>query len=72
MILFDGKKTVDQVLAATEGWASSPIDIDHLLALGYIGVPADAAASLPGPASAVAPPIAVASGAPAPQRHLRP
>lgn len=38
MILFDGKKTVDQVLAATADLGVVSIDIDHLLALGYLCV----------------------------------
>ena len=36
MILFDGKKTVDQVLAATAGLGIVATDIDHLLALGFL------------------------------------
>jgi len=57
MILFDGKKTVDQVLAATADLGVVSIDIDHLLALGYlfvaegpvppVGLPAVASAAIP-------------------------
>lgn len=57
MILFDGKKTVDQVLAATADLGVVSIDIDHLLALGYlcvaeasvppVGLPAVASAAVP-------------------------
>jgi hypothetical protein len=35
MILFDGTKTVDQVLAATAGLGIVATDIDHLLAPGF-------------------------------------
>lgn len=38
MILFDGKKTVDQVLAATADLGVVSTDIDHLVALGYLCV----------------------------------
>jgi hypothetical protein len=71
MILFDGKKTVDEVLAATEKLGVVSIDIDHLLALGYIGVAgaSDAPMVRPAPVSAaVAVDVATAAGAPAPSK----
>jgi hypothetical protein len=66
MILFDGKKTVDQVLTATAGLGIVATDIDHLLALGFLApvdgaVPAAAAPASAPPAAAaptVAPPVA--------------
>lgn len=74
MILFDGKKTVDQVLAATAGLGIVATDIDHLLALGFLApvegsvpapsapsaAPSLSAAAAPG---AAAPPVAAASAA---------
>lgn len=54
MILFDGKKTVDQVLAATEQLGVVSIDIDHILALGYIGVAGEAEPSVARSAPALA------------------
>jgi hypothetical protein len=38
MILFDGKKTLDQVLAATAGLGIVMTDIDHMVALGFLAV----------------------------------
>ena len=38
-ILFDGVKTVEQVLAATAGLGMTPADIDHMLAQGLIAAP---------------------------------
>ena len=66
MILFDGKKTVDQVLVATAGLGIGPTDIDHLLALGFLApvdgsAPAQVQASAPGTASPLAPASAPAS-----------
>ncbi|RFO96186.1 hypothetical protein DIC66_14375 [Rhodoferax lacus] len=44
-ILFDGKKTVAEVLAATAGMGMSQFDIDHLLAMGFLAQqPGDVAA----------------------------
>lgn len=57
MILFDGKKTLEQVLAATAGLGIVSTDIDHMVALGFL-------ASVDGTAP-VAAPTAVAAGAPA-------
>jgi hypothetical protein len=67
MILFDGKKTVDQVLAATAGLGIVATDIDHLLALGFLA-PAEGAAPAPTaplaaqPTSAAAPGVAATPG----------
>ena len=58
MILIDGKKTIDQVLAATAGLGIVGTDIDHLLALGFIAAvdgAAAVAAPAPGPVPAPAP-----------------
>ena len=69
MILIDGKKTLDQVLAATAGLGIVGTDIDHLVALGFItavegAVPAPAAAPAAGSAPAVASsPVVVATSA---------
>ena len=71
MILFDGKKTVDQVLAATAGLGIVATDIDHLLALGFLA-PAEGAAPAPtAPLAAQAPSAsAVPSAAAAPGAAL--
>lgn len=46
-ILFDGTKTLDQVLAATAGLGVTQADVDHMLAEGFLAVsePQPAAAS---------------------------
>jgi hypothetical protein len=59
MILFDGKKTLDQVLAATAGLGIVATDIDHLLALGFLA-PAEGAAPAPTAPLAAQPPSASA------------
>lgn len=61
-ILFDGKASVDQVLAATGGVGVTREDIDHLLAAGLLA-PVDGAAAEAGPG---APVQAAAGPAPAP------
>jgi len=71
MILIDGKKTLDQVLAATAGLGIVGTDIDHLLALGFITpvegtVPVPAAAPAAGPAPAPSPVTAATSAVPPP------
>lgn len=43
-ILFDGAKTLEQVLAATAGLGVTQADIDHMLAQGFIAAPQPAAA----------------------------
>lgn len=48
-ILFDGVKSLDEVLAATSGLGCTQADVDHLLAKGYI---AAVAASAPAVAAA--------------------
>ena len=57
MILFDGKKTADQVLAATAELGVVAIDIDHLLALGYISVAEAPAPTTARPAAADRDPV---------------
>jgi hypothetical protein len=42
-ILFDGVKTLEQVLAATAGLGVAQADIDHMLAQGFIAAPQPAA-----------------------------
>jgi len=37
-ILFDGIKTVDQVLAATSGMGMTQSDVDHMLAQGFLAL----------------------------------
>ncbi|MGZ5182649.1 MAG: hypothetical protein ACXWC2_19395 [Ramlibacter sp.] len=53
-ILFDGRNTVDQVLAATSPVGVTPGDIDQLLQLGLLEAPAPALAAeeIPPPAPA--------------------
>ncbi|MGZ5847895.1 MAG: hypothetical protein ACXWJJ_10515 [Ramlibacter sp.] len=53
-ILFDGRNTVDQVLAATSPVGVTPGDIDQLLQLGLLEAPAPAPAAeeIPPPAPA--------------------
>jgi hypothetical protein len=58
-ILFDGRNTVDQVLAATSSVGVTRDDVEHLLQLGLLEVPARAAPAVAAPAPA-APPTGVA------------
>lgn len=37
-ILFDGHKTVEQVLAATSGMGSNQADVDHMLEQGFLNL----------------------------------
>ncbi len=46
-ILFDGAKTLEQVLAATAGLGMTPADVEHMLAQGWIEAPKVAAAPAP-------------------------
>lgn len=56
-ILFDGRNTVDQVLAATSPVGVTPGDIDQLVQLGLLEEPAPApAAQAPAPIAAAASP----------------
>jgi hypothetical protein len=54
-ILFDGNKTVDQVLAATAGMGSNQADIDHMLFQGFLALVAPVAAPLASADAALAP-----------------
>lgn len=65
-ILFDGSKTVDQVLAATGAVGVTREDIDYLLQLGLLELPSGAAAPVltPPAAAPVAAPVAAAAAAP--------
>lgn len=65
MILFDGKKTVDQVLAATAGLGIAAEDISHLVTLGFLA-PADGAVHPAEPASAASAASVPPAVAPAP------
>ena len=56
-ILFDGIKTVDQVLAATAGMGSNQADIDHMLAQGFL--------SLVAPQTLTPAPVEMSAAAPA-------
>lgn len=40
-ILFDGQKTVEQVLASTSGMGTNQADVDHMLAQGFLSLVAD-------------------------------
>jgi hypothetical protein len=57
-ILFDGKKTVDDVLKATAAMGVTSADVEHLLTLGLL-------AHTPGAQPTSKPPEAAAVGAPA-------
>jgi len=47
-ILFDGQKTVQQVLAAASGMGITQDDVDYMLAQGFLGtVPSDQAITAP-------------------------
>jgi hypothetical protein len=62
MILFDGKKTLDQVMVAVAGLGFSMIDMEHLLALGYLALAEGASPpAIPPPVMASMPPVAPAS-----------
>lgn len=45
-IMFDGSKTLDQVLAATGGLGVTRADVDYLIAMGFIDRPAPQAQSV--------------------------
>ena len=47
-LLFDGKKSLEQVLYATAGLGVSQSDVDHMLALGFLA-PAQPEAAMPTP-----------------------
>lgn len=54
-ILFDGNKTVDQVLAATAGMGSNQADVEHMLSHGFLALVAPAVAPVAQAESAAAP-----------------
>ena len=68
MILFDGKKTLDQVLTATAGLGIVMTDIDHMVALGFLasaeGSGAPAPSALVGAGGGAAPVAATTGAAP--------
>lgn len=64
-ILFDGKSTVDQVLAATGGGGVTREDVDHLVASGLLA-PVDGASAEPAASPVAAIPVQAPASAPAP------
>jgi hypothetical protein len=61
-ILFDGRNTVDQVLAATGAAGVTREDIDHLVAVGLLEPAADAPAAAAPAASPAGAPAAAPAG----------
>jgi len=59
LIMFDGKKTVHEVLSATTGLGIVPADVEHLLSLGFLAL-TDAGG---GGAAVPAPPATTAAAA---------
>jgi hypothetical protein len=58
-ILFDGQKTVQQVLAATSGMGVGQVDVDYMLEQGFLAqIPGDVIPTVPAALSieAIAPP----------------
>ncbi len=72
-ILFDGNKTVDQVLAATAGMGATPADVEALVDQGFLAAVKEAVASVvkPPAPSAPATPEGPAASAPAPERFIQ-
>ena len=64
-IMFDGKRSLDDVLKATSGLGVTPEDVGHLVSLGLL---APGAATAPGPAAGA--PASVAPAADQPQAML--
>jgi hypothetical protein len=54
-ILFDGNKSVEQVLAATSGMGSNQADVDHMLAQGFLNLVVPTVTAAPAVTEAVAP-----------------
>jgi hypothetical protein len=65
-ILFDGQKSVKQVLAATSGLGATQADVEHLIAHGFLENAAAAPADVPGTVPVTAPMALTAAIAPAP------
>jgi hypothetical protein len=65
-ILFDGQKSVKQVLAATSGLGATQADVEHLIAHGFLENAAAAPADVPGAVPVTAPMALTAAIAPAP------
>lgn len=70
-ILFDGAKTLEQVLAATAGLGITQADVDHMLAQGFLGeqAPASAGAADAAIQAANAAAVPVASSRSAQERY---
>ena len=62
-ILFDGKKTVEQVLAATAGMGSEQADVSHMLAHGFLAL-VEPTATTPAALAPSAAPAATAAAEP--------
>ena len=56
-ILFDGSKTNEQVLAATNGLGITQVDIDHLVEQGFLGAAATVPVAVAASAVLVQPPV---------------
>ena len=54
-ILFDGNKSVEQVLTATSGMGSNQADVDHMLAQGFLNLVVPTGAAAPVVVAAVVP-----------------
>jgi hypothetical protein len=65
-ILFDGQKSVKQVLAATSGLGATQADVEHLIAHGFLENAAAAPADVPGAVPVTAPMPLTAATTPAP------
>jgi hypothetical protein len=65
-ILFDGQKSVKQVLAATSGLGATQADVEHLIAHGFLENAAAAPADVPGAVPVTAPMALTAATSPAP------
>jgi len=71
-ILFDGKRTLAEVLSATAGLGVAMPDVDHLVELGLLATEQDAAPVLQGAAVVASPsPATDASGLALPQQRYK-
>ena len=69
-ILFDGKRSLDDVLKATSGLGATPEDVAHLVSLGLLAPGAATAPGLAAGAPASAAPVAGVATAAQPQAML--
>ncbi|QDL36246.1 hypothetical protein [Rhodoferax sediminis] len=70
-ILFDGKRTLAEVLSATSGLGVTMPDVDHLVELGLLAAEQDAAPVPQAAAVAAAPATTDASGLALPQQRYQ-